>query len=76
MFVGGLLVEGERERDRRPAVRTDSARSRVLGLGEVGEDVCDRDDRVGEMLRLLELDAPAGRGVCDLEAFLGLLLAD
>lgn len=41
---GGVEGKGcgdeERERERRPAARTESARSRVLGLGAVGEGAC------------------------------------
>lgn len=32
--------EGERERERLPAARTESARSRVLGLEDTGEGAC------------------------------------
>lgn len=46
----GGIGEGERERERRPAARTESARSSVLGLGEVGVP-----PRTGECVRLLPL---------------------
>ena len=50
-----LATTGEEERDLR--VSTDNARSRVLGLGEVGLD------RDGEWLRLVGTDPPLG--LCD-----------
>jgi hypothetical protein len=65
----------DRERERLPAARTESARSRVLGLGEVGEGICDCDcdcdwARVGESLRLLE-EEWCGVGEADADLGLG-----
>ena len=56
--IGGVADEGEdvreRERDRRPAVITDIARSRVEGFGETGVSLL---ERVGESLRLVDVDS-------------------
>jgi hypothetical protein len=51
------MGEGERERERRPAERTESARSRGPALGEVGVPA-----RTGECVRLEE-EEPFRRGL-------------